>query len=144
MNFFLSRVTVIPLLLLAFVQIYRYRYDTEMFLKWGALGLAAGALLWFCRCGGRKILMLQVKKQMKTMQYPIENILSFNEDKVEMTSEKSMRKTRWDSIEMVCEDGDFWFLEHSGIIIDKDVLTQEQYGFIKEKCDAVKEHPKYY
>ena len=54
-----------------------------------------------------------------------------------------MKKTRWDSIEMVCEDEDYWFLEYSGIIIDKDVLTPEQYRFIRGKCDAVKEHPKY-
>ena len=60
-----------------------------------------------------------------------------------VSCEKSMKKTRWDSIEMVCEDEDYWFLEYSGIIIDKDVLTPEQYRFIRGKCDAVKEHPKY-
>lgn len=139
----LSRVSFIPILLLSLVQIYVYRYDFGMLLKWGVIGLVAGGSLWFCRLGSRRLFMFQLKKQLAAMQYPVEQILSFDEDEVEVNSEKSMKKTRWDSIEMVCEDEDYWFLEYSGIIIDKDVLTPEQYRFIRGKCDAVKERPKY-
>ena len=83
------------------------------------------------------------KRQMKKMNYPFEQFLSFDDKQIEMESANQTRRFYWESIETVCEDDKHWFLGHDGLVIEKELLTKEQLEFVKKKCDAIKNHNKW-
>ena len=96
-----------------------------------------GIMLWCCTKGYQFWYMHHWKKQMKSFHLPLQRNVEFDETGVSVSHDKFMMKLLWENIDVVCENNEYWFIEPTGIVIDKSQLTQEQVQFISEKCQEI-------
>lgn len=70
-------------------------------------------------------------------EYPFEQIVEFDEERVKICGGGYKGDFPWSLIDGVSENKDYWFLEPGGIAIDKRQLSKEQYEFINEKVERI-------
>lgn len=95
-------------------------------------------LFWYTMWGITIILKKKIKMEFREKKFPTEQTLSFNDEEIKIEGQNGMVKVKWEKINIVYESENYWIFGDEFFIIDKRMLTDEQFAFLKKKRDRIK------
>lgn len=134
----LTLAVIVPqLILLIFLMFMAWYVEGDISFYWFVLLVATVILLWFCVCGYKIAHLNRNKREMKKIQFPVEQNVEFDESVLVVSNGALSYKSLWDNIEVVCETENYWFLGAFSAVIDKRELNPQQFQFVSEKCRII-------
>lgn len=95
-------------------------------------------LFWYTMWGITLGLKKKAKKMLGGKKFPTEQTLTFNDEEIKTEGPNSMVRVKWEKINIVYENENYWIFGDDFFIVDKRMLTDEQFAFLKKKRDRIR------
>lgn len=135
----IGSVIFVPVILgLAYMTVRVYGDPGEKWRIFALCLMTCGILYWYCLWGFTVSLKAYVQKRLDKMTEDVDLFISFDEEEIKISSETLMQKETWEGMKDVYENENYWIFGGLGIPVDKRMLTEEEFAFLKDKNERIK------